>query len=105
MTPAIRLADLILRFGRVNRATYHPDGERPESDTDHTVMLGILACAVKWMLDGKPISFETFEAEDCRGDFYPIAVEVAKEAILPLFKSLASLLPAPSETQESDSPK
>jgi putative hydrolase of HD superfamily len=46
MTPAIRLADLILRFGRVNRATYHPDGERPESDTDHTVMLAVLACAV-----------------------------------------------------------
>ena len=50
MSPAVKLAELILRFGRVNRATYHPDGVRPESDTDHTVMLGVLACALaaKW---------------------------------------------------------
>lgn len=44
--PMVQLADLVLRFGRVNRATLHPDGLRPESDTDHTVMLGLLAVAV-----------------------------------------------------------
>ncbi len=37
---------LVLAFGRVNRITYHPDGITPESDTDHTVMLGVIACAV-----------------------------------------------------------
>jgi putative hydrolase of HD superfamily len=40
---AVRLAELALAFGRVNRtACAHPDGA-PESDTDHTVMLGWLA--------------------------------------------------------------
>lgn len=37
------IARLALDFGRVNRATWHQDGETPESDTDHTVMLGLLA--------------------------------------------------------------
>jgi 5'-deoxynucleotidase YfbR-like HD superfamily hydrolase len=37
--------ELVLRFGRVERATYHVDGVRPETDTDHTVMLGVIACA------------------------------------------------------------
>lgn len=40
---ATTIADLALRFARVNRATFRPDGERPESDVDHTVMLGLLA--------------------------------------------------------------
>lgn len=49
MTPSLvgratELADLVLRFGRVERATAHPDGVRPETDTDHTVMLAIVAC-------------------------------------------------------------
>lgn len=41
----MRLASLCLRFGRVNRATRHEDGVRFETDTDHTVMLGVVACA------------------------------------------------------------
>jgi putative hydrolase of HD superfamily len=41
----IDLGNLILQFGKVDRATYFPDGVTPESDTDHTVMLGIIACA------------------------------------------------------------
>lgn len=39
------LAKLSLTFGMVDRATCHPDGVTPESDTDHTVMLGLVACA------------------------------------------------------------
>lgn len=38
------LGALCMQFGKVDRITYHPDGT-PESDTDHTVMLGILATA------------------------------------------------------------
>ena len=38
------LARIALAFGRVERATFHEDGVRPETDTDHTVMLGIVAC-------------------------------------------------------------
>lgn len=36
-------ASLALAFGRVERATRHPDGVRRESDAEHTVMLCWLA--------------------------------------------------------------
>jgi len=42
----VDLAKLALRFGEVKRATFHPDGVTPESDTTHTVMLGLIACTV-----------------------------------------------------------
>ena len=41
----ISLGKLVLQFGRIKRATYHEDGDTVESDTDHTVMLGVVACA------------------------------------------------------------
>lgn len=41
----VRLGKLILQFGRTYRVTRYEDGVTPESDTDHTVMLGIVACA------------------------------------------------------------
>jgi 5'-deoxynucleotidase YfbR-like HD superfamily hydrolase len=41
---SIALARLALAFGRVDRVTFHEDGRQPESDADHTVMLGIIAC-------------------------------------------------------------
>lgn len=41
----IQLARLALQFGRTDRITFHEDGRTPESDTDHTVMLGLVACA------------------------------------------------------------
>ena len=44
LTRALRLARISLAFGRVDRATRHEDGLRPETDTDHTVMLGLIAC-------------------------------------------------------------
>lgn len=42
----VYLSEVCLAFGRTNRATFHPDGVTPESDTDHTVMLGIVAAAL-----------------------------------------------------------
>jgi putative hydrolase of HD superfamily len=47
------LGMLAMRFGRIDRAVVaHPDGT-PESDSDHTVMLGWLACvlAARWYPD------------------------------------------------------
>jgi 5'-deoxynucleotidase YfbR-like HD superfamily hydrolase len=41
----IDLGRLSLAFARVDRISYHEDGATPESDTDHTVMLGLVACA------------------------------------------------------------
>lgn len=48
----VDLGRLALLFGRKNRATFHEDGVTPESDTDHTVMLGFVACSVARELDG-----------------------------------------------------
>ena len=39
------LGVLSLRLGRVDRITFHEDGRTLESDTDHTVMLSLVACA------------------------------------------------------------
>lgn len=50
MTPhaekMLDVARLVLKFAKINRATLHEDGIRPESDTDHTVMLSVAACAL-----------------------------------------------------------
>lgn len=42
----IALGKLSLLFGRTMRGTFHEDGKRPESDTDHTVMLGLVASGI-----------------------------------------------------------
>lgn len=42
----ITLGRTALAFGRVHRITFHDDGTTPESDTDHTVMLGLIACSI-----------------------------------------------------------
>jgi 5'-deoxynucleotidase YfbR-like HD superfamily hydrolase len=42
----INLGRFSLLFGRVERATFHEDGKRRETDTDHAVMLGIIACGL-----------------------------------------------------------
>lgn len=39
----INLTRLTLLFGRTPRATFHEDGKRVETDTDHTVMLSLIA--------------------------------------------------------------
>lgn len=52
----LRLADLVLAFGRVERVTRHPDGVRPETDAEHTLMLAFVALTLadehpEWGLD------------------------------------------------------
>jgi putative hydrolase of HD superfamily len=42
----IHLGQLALQFGRVERLTRHEDGIRLETDTDHTVALGLIACSL-----------------------------------------------------------
>ena len=42
LSRAVDIARLSLRFSRVERATCHEDGVRPETDSDHTVMLQLL---------------------------------------------------------------
>jgi len=40
------LAQLSLAFGRINRATFHEDGKRPEGDAEHSIMLALLVAEV-----------------------------------------------------------
>jgi len=42
---SLELAQLLLAFGRIDRVAKHEDGKTWESNTDHTVMLGVMACA------------------------------------------------------------
>jgi 5'-deoxynucleotidase YfbR-like HD superfamily hydrolase len=42
----VEIGRLIFTFARTNRATYHEDGVTHESDTDHTVMVSVCACAL-----------------------------------------------------------
>ncbi len=42
----IDIAKLVFSFARVHRVTLQEDGKTPESDTDHTVMLSVCACAL-----------------------------------------------------------
>ncbi|WP_020572326.1 hypothetical protein [Parafrankia discariae] len=42
----VDLGRLALAFGRITRLASHPNGGPAESDTDHTVMLGWVACSL-----------------------------------------------------------
>jgi putative hydrolase of HD superfamily len=50
MTPntqgLVDIGELVFAFAKVNRVTYLDEGLTPESDTDHTVMLSVCACAL-----------------------------------------------------------
>lgn len=41
-----------LDFTKVSRATYHPDGTTVETVGEHTVMLGLIACALARLVGG-----------------------------------------------------
>ena len=49
---ALRLGALCMRFALIDRATLRSDAKTPESDTDHTVMLTVIACSMASELDG-----------------------------------------------------
>jgi putative hydrolases of HD superfamily len=42
----VELSALSFQYGETYRATTYPDGKTLESDTDHTVMLGLIACSL-----------------------------------------------------------
>ncbi|MFZ2152024.1 MAG: HD domain-containing protein [Minisyncoccia bacterium] len=47
----VELGKLVHLFGNTDRAIFYEDGVTPESDTDHTVMLGLIACALAHSYD------------------------------------------------------
>ncbi len=46
VSDVINLGQLLLKFSRVERSTFHEDGSRPETDSDHSIMLSVLGCAI-----------------------------------------------------------
>jgi putative hydrolase of HD superfamily len=42
----VAIGKLVFDFAKVYRVTYHDDGDTRESDTDHTVMVSVIACAI-----------------------------------------------------------
>ena len=42
----VAIGKLVFDFAKVYRVTYHDDGDTRESDTDHTVMVSVIACAL-----------------------------------------------------------
>lgn len=50
MTPeeALVIARLVLRLGEVERIPVHPDGQRRETDTTHSVMLALVSAVAAW---------------------------------------------------------
>ncbi len=53
LASAVReLGVLALDFGLVPRATFHQDGRTTETDSTHTVMLGLIACALAERIGG-----------------------------------------------------
>lgn len=46
------LGALSLDFGKVQRGTFHQDGTTYETDTTHTVMLGLVACSLATRIGG-----------------------------------------------------
>lgn len=54
----LALGKLIYAFARIERAVIHEDGVTHESDTDHTVMLGIVACAFADVVRPDPCLFD-----------------------------------------------
>lgn len=51
-TAVRRLGELTLDFGLIERGTFHQDGKRSETDTTHTVMLGLIACSLADLIGG-----------------------------------------------------
>lgn len=43
----VELSALSFQYGETYRATTYPDGKTFESDTDHSFMLGLIACALR----------------------------------------------------------
>lgn len=81
---ALQLARLALRFSRVERITCHEDGVRPETDSDHTVMLTLVACdlAPQWMNRGRIAEFAMVHdlPEAYTGDTNTLTIDAAGRA-------------------------
>ncbi len=113
----VDIGKLVLTFAKVNRVSYHEDGIRPESDTDHTVMLSVCACALaqklypeldRGMIAQYAIVHDLVEAYALDTDTYGMSEEKRKEkdareheAFLRIQNEFEGTFPWLSETIES----
>lgn len=72
-----------------------------------TLERAVFACMEKCLYNGQRITAQTFEPEDARQDYLPVAWEVIKVNLRPFVKNLGSLLSAagamnPSEPRKSE---
>ncbi len=93
---AVRLAQLALAFGRVERVTLHEDGKLLETDTTHTVMLSLLACSIaSWHNEATPIPLK-------RGRYPTFHFDVGRVAQLALVHDLPEADPECGDTNSFD---
>jgi 5'-deoxynucleotidase YfbR-like HD superfamily hydrolase len=81
---ALHIARLALAFSRVERVTRHEDGMRPETDSDHTIMLILLAVefAPPTLSRGRIAEFAAVHdlAEAYAGDVQTLTIDAAARA-------------------------
>lgn len=108
---ALNIARLALALGRVNRATFHEDGQRRESDTDHTVMLALLVTelaatpTLRGRIDlGRALTFATVHdlVEAYAGD--TVSIDLTPEQRADKARREADALDLLAATLGSDSP-
>jgi len=84
LSHALKIARLSLSFARVERVTRHEDSIRPETDTDHTIMLILLACefAPSTLNRARIAEFAAVHdlAEAYAGDTQTLVIDVAGRA-------------------------
>lgn len=105
----LTVADLALKFGQVERATYHQDGTRPETDTDHTVMLGLISCSLAERVNTKRTETELSEesiTDGCRLEFLNVGLVAQFALIHDLVEALAGdtdmLDPSPQKLADKE---
>ena len=91
----LQLGELVMKLGEVMRVTYHPNGIMRESDTTHTVMLGIMAPALAaefapWLDRGLIAELANFhdlpealvgDTDSFRATTYELGVKAEREAM------------------------
>lgn len=69
-----------------------------------SVEKAVFDCMAKSLYNGQRIEPKTFEPEDARGDFLPVAWEVIKYNLVPFFKNLGLSLPESPTTPAPSQP-
>lgn len=67
--------------------------------TSEAVMDALWPCLKRSTIDGEKITQESFDDEELRGDFFPVAIECVKVNLLPFWRPLLSKLSGAENTE------